>query len=192
MTRKQTQHNFSQAQTLLAAFSTEMEQFSRSVNQSAQSVHQFERSLSSRLKKAFEGLIFKGDTLSEALESVGRGLIRSSYAAAMNPINEHFNKTIKSGVESLFSDLFPHAAGTAQEQLKNFSSGSVQQRASFIAEQNRGIAPSIQRDANAGQMARPVQVTMNIKTPDVEGFERTHKQISQRLSRYLQNSRRFS
>ena len=159
------------------------------------------------LRGAFDGLVFDGLKLSEALKQVATSMVDMVYDVAMKPVQGAVGGMIVEGMNGLLSGMMPFAKGGAftQGRVMPFAKGGVV--ASPTAFPMRGgtglmgeagpeaIMPLTRgADGRLGVQAagggRPVTVVMNITTPDVQGFQRSQSQIAAQAARALSRGQR--
>ena len=159
------------------------------------------------LRGAFDGLVFDGLKLSEALKQVATSMVDMVYDVAMKPVQGAVGGMIVEGMNGLLSGMMPFAKGGAftQGRVMPFAKGGVV--ASPTAFPMRGgtglmgeagpeaIMPLTRgADGRLGVQAagggRPVTVVMNITTPDVQGFQRSQSQVAAQVSRALSRGQR--
>ena len=68
-----------------AGFDAELQRMRESLAATGQDVATLERGFSRGLRRAFDGVVFDGMRLSDALESVARSMIQTTYSAAIRP-----------------------------------------------------------------------------------------------------------
>lgn len=164
-------------------------------------------SFGSGLRRAFDGVVFDGVRLSDALRQIGASMSASVYNMAMKPVQNALGGALARGVDSVFSGLLPFADGGvfSQGRVSAFAKGGVvSQPVSFPMRGGRGlmgeagpeaIMPLVRgadgslgvRSAGGG---RPISVVMNISTPDVQGFQRSQSQIAAQAARALSRGQR--
>ena len=163
--------------------------------------------LSRGLRRAFDGLLLDGLKLSDALESVARSMIATSYSAAVRPVTSHLGQALIDGVGSVFGAVLPFAqgAGFTQGRVMPFAKGGVVSGPSLFAMRGgtglmgdagpeaimplaRGADGALGVRMQGG--GRPVNVVMNITTPDVEGFRRSQSQLAGQMARALGRGQR--
>jgi len=165
-----------------------------------------ERGFSGGLRRAFDGVFLDGIKLSDALGVVAKSMADTVYASAVNPVTQHFGGMLASGVTAAVSGMMPFADGASfsQGRVMPFASGGVVR--SPVAFPMRGgtglmgeagpeaIMPlSRGADGRLGVKAsggNSVHVTMNIKTPDVQSFQRSEGQIAAQMSRLMGRAQR--
>lgn len=191
---------------MLAAFEGELQRLRRSLQTSGGDFETFEKGMSKGLKKAVDGLVQDGDSLSEAVRTVFKSVMDTAYDAAVTPVTDHFASLIARGVGGLFSGLMPFAdgAGFAQGRVMPFANGGIVSQATafpmrggmgLMGEAGPEAIMPLARGADGklgvrGAGGRPVQVVMNIQTSDVEGFRRSQGQIAAQMSRAIARGQR--
>ncbi|MGE4326260.1 MAG: phage tail tape measure protein [Pseudodonghicola sp.] len=188
------------ASTMAVEFETELTRMRAALSATGRDVSSLERGFSKGLRRAFEDVVFDGESLSDALDSLARTMIQTSYSAAVKPVTDQLGNFLGTGVESLLSGLLPFAkgAGFAQGRVMPFASGGVVQRATAFAMRGgaglmgeagpEAILP-LARGADGRLGVRSggggIRVVMNVTTPDVAGFQRSRGQIAAQMSRAL-------
>lgn len=195
------------AQAMAAAFDGELMRMKDSMTFTSREVNTLSLGIGRGLRSAFDGLIFDGMKLSDALKSVGQSIIDNVYNVAMRPIQNAVGGAISQGMSGLLSGLFPFADGASfsQGRVMPFARGGVvSQPTMFPMRGGRGlmgeagpeaIMPlSRGADGRLGVQTagggRPVNVTVNVTTPDVRGFERSQSQIAAQMARALARGER--
>lgn len=191
---------------MLAAFDGELQRVRRSLQMSSGDFQTFDKGMSKGLKKAVDGLVQDGDSLSDALRNVFKSVMDTAYDAAVTPVTDHVGSLIARGVGGLFSGMMPFADGAAfsQGRVMPFATGGiVSQATAFPMRSGVGVMGEagpeaimpLARSADGklgvrGGGGRPVQVVMNIQTSDVEGFRRSQGQIASQMSRAISRGQR--
>ncbi|CAM4035679.1 phage tail tape measure protein [Palleronia rufa] len=196
------------ARAVLVAFDAELRAMQSTVTDTGREVAVLSRGISRGLKSSFEGLIFDGQKLSEALKGVAQSMIDSAYNAAVNPVMKHLGGVLATGVNAAMDGLTPFADGGAfsQGRVMPFATGGVVQGATafpmrggtgLMGEAGPEAIMPLARGADGrlgvrsgGGGGGPVQVVMNIQTPDAEGFRRSQSQIAAQMSRALSRGQR--
>lgn len=188
------------------AFDSQLGRMKATLTDTTRDLGNLERGFSGGLRKAFDGLVFDGNSLSDALATVGQAMSRTVYSNAMKPVTDHFGGLLAGGVNSLVSGLLPFENGAAfsQGRVTPFAKGGVVSGAtSFPMRGGTGLMGEagpeaimpLSRGADGSlgvktQGGPAVNVTMNISTPDVAGFQRTQSQIAASMSRALSRGQR--
>lgn len=157
------------------------------------------RGMTRGLKRAFDGVVLDGDRLSDALKGIGRSLVDSVYAAAVKPVSQGIGGTLTQGLTSLLGGAFADGGAFVQGRVTPFAKGGVVSRPTAfpmrsgtglmgeagpeaIMPLSRGADGRLGVKAEAG---RAPSVTINVTTPDVEGFRRSRSQVAAEMSRAL-------
>ena len=189
-----------------AGFDAELQRMRESLAATGQDVATLERGFSRGLRRAFDGVVFDGMRLSDALEIVARSMIQTTYSAAIRPVTEHFGGMLAQGVGNLVQGVLPFAdgGGFAQGRVMPFASGgvvsgpvSVPMRGGIglMGEAGPEAIMPLARGADGklgvrGGGGGTVNVVMNISTPDVAGFSRSRGQIAAQMGRALRRGAR--
>lgn len=190
------------AEAVASAFNQEMVRLQATVAETQREVGTLERGISKGLKRAIDGLVFDGDTLAEAMRGVGTSMLNAAYNAAVTPVINHVGSALGSGLESIIQGLLPFEKGGsfAQGRVTPFATGGVVSNPTYfpmrggtglmgeagpeaIMPLSRGADGKLGVAASGG--SKSVNVTMNITTPDVQGFSRSQSQVAAQLSRAL-------
>jgi hypothetical protein len=190
-----------------AAFEGELSSMRSTISDTGREVRSLSRSMSSGLKGAFESVVFDGDRLSDALLGLGNSISKAAYNTAVSPVFGHLGGLLGRGVQDAMSSLLPFADGASfsQGRVVPFASGGIvggptyfpmRGATGLMGEAGPEAILPLRRGAN-GKLGvatdggtRPVNVVMNITTPDVAGFERSRSQIAAQMSRALSSARR--
>ena len=185
------------------AFQRELEGVQGSMKDAGREATGMSRSVSSSLRRAFEGVLFDGKKLSEALGGVGRSISGTVLQSALAPVQSAFG----GGVQSLLGGLLPFAKGAAfrSGRIAAFARGGVvdgpthfplRGGVGLMGEAGPEAILPLARGSDGrlgirgGSGGGAVQVTMNISTPEVTGFRRSQSQIAAEMSRAIQRGRR--
>ncbi|MGB7316458.1 MAG: phage tail tape measure protein [Planktotalea sp.] len=199
--------SFANAAGMASTFDAEMKRIQGTFESTGRGVQGLDATLSRSLRGAFEGVVFDGEKLSDALKDVGRSLASTAFNAAVKPVTNHFSGLITGGMDALFKGLMPFAdgAGFTQGRVTAFANGGVVSGPTTFPMRGgmglmgeagpEAIMPLTRgADGRLGVQAqgagRASQVIVNISTPDVEGFKRSQSQIAAQMSRALGRSQR--
>ncbi|MAY85624.1 phage tail tape measure protein [Arenibacterium halophilum] len=198
--------SLSAAAQMTAGFDSELRRMRESLAATGQDVATLERGLSRGLRRAFDGVVFDGMKLSDALETVAQSMIQTTYSAAMRPVTQHFGGLLAKGVNGLMQGILPfeNGASFSQGRVMPFANGGIvsgpttfPMRGGFGLMGEAGpeaIMPLARgRDGKLGVRGNGgggVQVVMNVQTPDVQGFQRSQGQIAAQMSRALSRGNR--
>ncbi len=192
---------------LVGAFDGELARMRESLVFTGREVNSLSNSIGGGLRRAFDGLVFDGMKLSEALKGVAQAMMDSVYNIAMKPVQNALGGLVANGMNSLLGGMMPFADGGAftQGRVMPFAKGGVVSSPTNFAMRGgmglmgeagpeaimplaRGADGRLGVQANGG--ARAVTVVMNISTPDVAGFQRSQSQIAAQASRALARGQR--
>jgi len=166
-----------------------------------------ERGFSGGLRRAFDGLIFDGRSLSDAFNTLAQAMSRTVYNNAMKPVTDHFGGILAGGVNALVGNMMPFEKGGVFSggRMTPFAKGGVvggptvfpmrggtglmgEAGPEAIMPLTRGSDGSLGVRAQSG--GHSINVTMNISTPDVAGFQRSQSQIAASVARALGRGQR--
>ena len=187
--------------TLVAGFDAELRRMRSALAATGKDVATLEKGLSRGLRKAFDGVAFDGMKLSDALSTVARSMVNTTYNAAMKPVSDHVGGLISQGVGSLVQGILPFANGApfSQGRVMPFAQGGIVSTATgfgmrggmgLMGEAGPEAIMPLARGPDGklgvkGGASGGTTVVMNITTPDVQGFQRSQSQIAAQLSRAL-------
>jgi len=191
-----------EASAMTAAFDGELVRMRDQMLFTSREVSTMSRSIGSGLRRAFDGVVFDGMRLSDALRGVARSMADAAYSAAIKPVQNALGGAISNGINGLASSIMPFADGAsfAQGRVMPFAGGGVVTAAtSFPMRGGTGLMGEagpeaimpLARGAD-GRLGvatsgggRPVSVVMNISTPDAESFRRSKSQVAAEMNRAL-------
>lgn len=192
---------------MVAAFDGELARLRESATFTNREVSTLSSGISGGLRRAFDGLIFDGMKLSEALKGVAQSIVDTVYNVAMRPITNAFGGALAQGINAFTSGMLPFAKGGSftQGRVMPFAEGGVvSSPTTFPMRGGRGLMGEAGPEAimplargadgrlgvQAAGGGRPVNVVMNIATPDVQGFQRSQSQIAAQVGRALARGQR--
>ena len=195
------------ASTMAAAFDGELKRMQSTIANTNREVSVLSSGISRGLRKSFDGLVFDGMKLSDALKGVAQSMVDATYNAAMRPVTNHFGGLLASGIEGLIGGLSPFANGGSfsQGRVMPFAQGGiVSSPTTFPMRGGTGLMGEAGPEAimplargadgrlgvRSASGAAPVTVVMNVSTPDVQGFQRSQSQIAARMGRALGQGQR--
>ncbi|MCT2538542.1 phage tail tape measure protein [Sedimentimonas flavescens] len=203
------ERNLAGAEAIAGAFNDELGRMREGMLFTGREVNSLTNSIGRGLRRAFDGLIFDGMKLSDALRSVAQTMADSVYSLAMRPVQNALGGAIAQGMSSALGGLMPFAQGGAfsQGRVMPFAKGGVV--SSPVAFPMRGatglmgeagpeaIMPLTRgADGRLGVQSsgggRAINVVMNVSTPDVGGFARSQAQIAAQINRALARGHRNS
>ncbi|WP_386173817.1 phage tail tape measure protein [Sulfitobacter sp. R86518] len=187
--------------TLVAGFDAELRRMRSALAATGKDVATLEKGLSRGLRRAFDGVAFDGMKLSDALSTVARSMVNTTYNAAMKPVTDHVGGLISQGVGSLVQGILPFADGApfSQGRVMPFAQGGIVSTATgfgmrggmgLMGEAGPEAIMPLARGPDGklgvkGGASGGTTVVMNITTPDVQGFQRSQSQVAAQLSRAL-------
>ncbi len=194
------------AADMAATFDSELTRVRAALAATGDDARTLERGLSKGLKRAFEGLVFDGKSLSDALETVAKSVIRTTYNAAVRPVTNQAGSLLTDGLTGLIGNILPFADGAAfsQGRVTPFARGGVvsgpthfpmRGGVGLMGEAGPEAILPLARGADGALGVRSAggsapTIVMNIQTPDVQGFQRSQGQIAAQLSRALSRGSR--
>ncbi|MCT4332407.1 phage tail tape measure protein [Paracoccus sp. YLB-12] len=188
---------------MAAEFEAELARLRQSMMFTTREVGSLSSGIETGLRRAFDGLIFDGQKLSDALKGIGRQIADTVFSIAMKPVESALAGSLAGGVTGMLSGALPFAQGGAfvQGRVMPFAKGGVvaepthfpmRGATGLMGEAGPEAIMPLRRGADgrlgvaaAGGAARPVNVTVNVSTPDVAGFQRSQSQIAAQLGRAL-------
>ena len=195
------------ARSVTAVFQSELQAVRSSMAAAGVEADGLSRSIGWGLRRAFDGLVFDGMRLSDALAAVGRTMVNAAYGQAMRPVQNALGGLLSEGLQSLMGGLLPFRDGAAfsQGRVMPFARGGVISKATsfpmrggvgLMGEAGPEAIMPLARGADGSlgvraAGARSVTVNMNITTPDVEGFRRSQGQIAAQVGRMIARGRRY-
>jgi phage-related minor tail protein len=192
---------------MVAAFDGELARMRDTLLFTGKEVNTLSAGIGGGLRRAFDGLVFDGAKLSDALKSVGQTIVDTVYGIAIKPVQGALGGLIANGLNGLLGGAAPFANGSAfsQGRVMPFAQGGVvTSPTGFPMRGGRGLmgeagpeaimplarGPDGRLGVQAGGGGRAVTVVMNISTPDVQGFQRSQGQIAAQASRALSRGQR--
>jgi len=194
------------ATDMAGIFNREMRGMRETVGDTSREVKVLSGGISRSLRKAFDGLVFDGMKLSDALGTIRQSMIDAAYNAAIRPVTSHFGGILGRGVENFIQGVLPFENGAAfsQGKVTPFARGGVvsgpvnfpmRGGLGLMGEAGPEAIMPLARGADGklgvhGAGGGGVNVVMNISTPDAEGFRRSQSQIAAQMGRALARGQR--
>lgn len=191
---------------MVGAFEGELSRMRETMMFTGREVNVLSSGIGGGLRRAFDGLVFDGAKLSDALKSVAKSLADTVYGIAMKPVQNALGGAIASGLSGLLGGIMPFEKGGSfsQGRVMPFAKGGVVSQATPFAMRGgqglmgeagpEAIMPLARgADGRLGVQTtggRAVTVVMNITTPDVQGFQRSQAQIAAQAQRMLSRGQR--
>ena len=104
---------------VVSAFDGELAKMRESLVFTGREVNALASGISSGLRRAFDGVVFDGMKLQDALRGVAQSISQTAYDIAMKPVQNAVGGAIASGINGLIGGLMPFETGGA------FASGRV-------------------------------------------------------------------
>ncbi|MFB2593674.1 phage tail tape measure protein [Paracoccus sp. p4-l81] len=190
------------AAQMSASFSAELDGMRHSMTFASREVAAMGTSFGGSLRRAFDGVVFDGAKLSDALKGVARSMADTVYAIAMKPVQDALGGAVAGSMNGLLSGAMPFAAGGAfaQGRVMPFARGGVvASPTTFPMRGGTGLmgeagpeaimplarGPDGRLGVRGAGGGRAVSVTVNVQTPDIAGFSRSQSQIAAQINRAL-------
>ncbi|MCC2098543.1 MAG: phage tail tape measure protein [Hyphomicrobiales bacterium] len=156
--------------------------------------------VSRTMTRTFATAITSGKSFETVLQSLALSLSRVALNAALRPLQQGLSSALGSAVSSLTASgsgapaIAPFAEGGIVSRPVFFGSGGGlglmgEKGAEAIIPLSRGPDGRLGLAADRAQ-SRPVNVTVNISTPDVAAFQRSQVQVAGALARAVGRGRR--
>ncbi len=191
---------------LVGVFDTELGRMRESLLFTGREVNTLSNGIGYGLRRAFDGLVFDGLKLSDALKGVSQRIVDTVYGIAVKPVQNALGGLLSQGINSALSGVLPFANGAAfsQGRVMPFAKGGVVSSPTNFAMRGgtglmgeagpEAILPLARgADGRLGVQAgggRATTVVMNITTPDAQSFQRSQAQIAAQASRALARGQR--
>lgn len=191
-----------------AAFSQELDRMRAGLSETTRDLGRLERGFSSGVRRAIDGVLFDGKSVGGALKGLAGAMSGTVYDNAMRPVADEIGGALAQGVTGLVSGLMPFAQGGAFSggRVTPFARGGVvsgpvafpmRGGAGLMGEAGPEAILPLQRGADGrlgvaagGGGGGGARVTVNITTPDVEGFRRSRGQVAAQIARAVDRGRR--
>jgi hypothetical protein len=192
--------------SMVAAFDGELSRMRETMIFTGREVNTLSSGISGGLRKAFDGLVFDGMKLNDALKTVANTIVDTVYSIALKPVTNALGGFLAQGVSGLMGAGMPFANGGtfSQGKVMPFAKGGiVGAPTTFPMRGGMGLMGEAGPEAimplargpdgrlgvqSAG--GRAVNVVMNITTPDIQGFQRSQGQVAAQVSRALSRGQR--
>ncbi|MGB3555848.1 MAG: phage tail tape measure protein [Jannaschia sp.] len=190
-------------EAVVARFTAELGTLEGQMVHTQREVQGLSRSFGGGLRKAFDGVVFDGMKLSDALSGLARSMVNSAYNTAVKPVQNALGGALAGGLSSILP--FADGGTFSQGRVMPFARGGiVSSPTTFPMRGGTGLmgeaGPEAIMPLSRGADGRlgiemqgrgsAVNVTMNISTPDAAGFRRSRTQIAAEMSRALSRGSR--
>lgn len=194
-------------QVVASAFANEMQQMRATISDTSRQVSSLSGGISRGLRSAFDGMIFDGMRLQDALQQVGQSMVSAAYSSAVTPVTKHIGDMFGAGISAAMSGLSPFADGGSfsQGRVMPFAKGGVvsgpttfpmrgatglmgEAGPEAIMPLTRGADGRLGVQAQSGGSA--TSIVMNIQTQDAESFRRSQGQLAAQMGRALSRGNR--
>jgi len=149
--------------------------------------------------RSFTGAVTSGRKFSDVLRSLALSLSRQALSSAIKPLGN--------AIGSLVGNIFGNANGNvfSSGQVKPFANGGVVNSPTLFPMRNgTGLmgeagpeailplsrGPDGRLGVKSGGSGNQVNVTMNITTPDVGGFQKSQSQVAAMMARAIERGNR--
>ncbi|MFC3086638.1 phage tail tape measure protein [Tabrizicola soli] len=192
--------------SMVAAFDGELSRMRETMVFTGREVNTLSSGIGGGLRKAFDGLVFDGMKLNDALKSVASTIVDTVYSIAMKPVTGALGGLLAQGVAGVMGAGMPFANGGAfsQGRVMPFAKGGIvgaptafpmRGGMGLMGEAGPEAIMPLARgpDGRLGVQAgggRAVNVVMNITTPDVQGFQRSQSQVAAQIGGALSRGQR--
>lgn len=194
------------AASMAQGFQTELHRMRSALDETGKGMQSLETGLSRGLRRAFDGVVLDGQKLSDALRGVAQSMINTAYSAAVKPVTDQMGGALAQGLGAVFSSVMPFANGGAlsQGRVMPFANGGVVRGpvqfpmrggTGLMGEAGPEAIMPLTRGADGrlgvrSDGGRPVNVVMQITTPDVDGFQRSQAQVAAQVGRAIARGQR--
>jgi hypothetical protein len=195
-----------QTGSLVNGFDGELRRMQGALADTSRDLSNVEKGMSRGLRRAFDGLIFDGAKLSDALGAIRESMVSTAYNAAIKPVTSGISGALADTVGGLMNNLLPFADGApfSQGRVMPFATGGiVSSTTPFGMRGGMGVMGEAGPEAIMPLARGPdgklgvrgaggggQTIVMNISTPDVQGFRRTQGQIAAQMTRALSRGQR--
>lgn len=196
----------SQTGGLVTGFEGELRRMQTTLDVTGKSVATMERGFGRGLRSAFDGLIFDGVKLSDALKTVQESMVSTAYNAAIRPITSGLSGALASTVGGFVENILPFADGApfSQGRVMPFATGGIVSSTTpfgmrggmgVMGEAGPEAIMPLARGADGKLGVRGAggggqTIIMNVTTSDAQSFQRSQRQIAAQMTRALGRGQR--
>ena len=181
----------------------------RTMDRLTQSLSRSSESFGKSIVSAFSRGVVEGKRFEDVLRSVGRSMTDSLLKTALKPLQAGLSSLLSTGVKSLsgsFGGVGLGGSGGGGIPVAPFAEGGIVASPSYFPT-GRGLGLMGERGAEAimplargpdgrlgvragGGQSRPLNVVVQVSTPDAESFRRSEAQVSAAIARAVARGRR--
>ncbi|WP_377846820.1 phage tail tape measure protein [Bosea sp. UC22_33] len=174
-----------------------------------QSLSRSSESFGKSIVSAFSRGVVEGKRFEDVLRSVGRSMTDSLLKTALKPLQTGLSSLLSTGVKSLgglFGGIGLGGSGGGGIPVAPFAEGGIVASPSYFPT-GRGLGLMGERGAEAimplsrgpdgrlgvragGGQGRPLNVVVQVSTPDADSFRRSEAQVSAAIARAVARGRR--
>lgn len=181
----------------------------RAMDRLTQSLSRSSDSFGKSIVSAFSRGVVEGKRFEDVLRSVGRSMTDSLLKTALKPLQTGLSSLLSTGVKSLsglFGGIGLGDSGGGGIPVAPFAEGGIVASPSYFPT-GRGLGLMGERGAEAimplargpdgrlgvrasGGQGRPLNVVVQVSTPDADSFRRSEAQVSAAIARAVARGRR--
>ncbi|WP_089176288.1 phage tail tape measure protein [Bosea sp. AS-1] len=174
----------------------------RAIDSLTQSLSRSSESFGKSIVNAFSRGVVEGKRFEDVLRSVGRSMTDSLLKTALKPLQTGISSLLGTGIKNLtglFTGGFGALGGGGSVSVAPFAEGGVVASPSYFPT-GRGLGLMGESGAEAimplsrgpdgrlgvraaGRSMRPLNVTVQVSTPDADSFRRSEAQVSAAIAR---------
>ena len=174
------------ADAVAARFGAELANLRRTMTETGQASRQMGHGIETGLRRALDGVVSDGLRLSDALRTVGRSIVDGAYRSATAPVVDAVGSAaLRLPIVAAFA-----RGGVVSEATAFPLNGGLGVMGEAGPEAVLPLSRGADGRLGVASQAGAASVTINITTPDVEGFRRSRSQITAELSRALTRGQR--
>jgi phage-related minor tail protein len=194
------------AANMVSVFDGELARMRESLVFTGREVGALSSGFSGGLRRAFDGVVFDGMKLSDALRGLASSLADTVFNVAFRPVQNALGGALAQGVNGLLGGLMPFEKGGSfsQGRVMPFAKGGIVSTPTafpmrggtgLMGEAGPEAIMPLARGADGRLGVQSAQgpnvtVVMNISTPDVTGFQRSQTQVAAQAMRALSRGQR--
>lgn len=181
----------------------------RAMDRLTQSLSRSSESFGKSIVSAFSRGVVEGKRFEDVLRSVGRSMTDSLLKTALKPLQTGLSSLLSTGVKGLsglFGGIGLGGVGGGSIPVAPFAEGGIVASPSYFPT-GRGLGLMGERGAEAimplargpdgrlgvragGGQGRPLNVVVQVSTPDADSFRRSEAQVSAAIARAVARGRR--